>query len=81
VGATTLAARLLDFRRDAITMGSDEPIQILSEAGWPVVACPGCSHVMRPTDKRPIAPSFSMVMVRYYCESCQFETFRTAKDD
>jgi hypothetical protein len=63
------------------TISSDKAIPIQSAAGWPAVICSSCGVHMRPTDKRRITPSFDMVVVRYYCEQCRFETFRTAKDD
>jgi hypothetical protein len=63
------------------SMASDDPIPIISDAGWPMVACPGCGVSMRPTEKRRITPSTGMVMVTYICEQCQFETFRMVKDE
>jgi hypothetical protein len=59
----------------------DEAIPIQSAAGWPAVICSSCGTHMPPTNKRRITPLFGMVMVSYYCEQCEFETFRTAKDD
>jgi hypothetical protein len=55
-------------------------IPIASDA-WPVVACVGCGTILSPISKRGAEPLFNMVVLRYVCERCEFETFRTAKDD
>lgn len=56
-------------------------IPIHSEAGWPAVACAGCGFLLRPTSKRRGTRTFQLVIVKYCCEPCEFETFRTVKDD
>jgi hypothetical protein len=55
--------------------------RIVSDAGWPVTACASCGVLLSPISKRRAARAFNMVLLRYVCERCEFETFRTAKAD
>lgn len=54
---------------------------IVSDAGWPVAACASCGVLLSPISKRQAERLFNMVVLRYVCEGCEFETFRRAKDD
>ena len=56
-------------------------IPIASDVGWPVVVCPDCGITLSPICKRRAERSFDMVVLRYVCERCEFETFRAAKGD
>jgi hypothetical protein len=56
-----------------------EWIPIVSDAGWPVAACASCGVLLSPISKRRAERFFNMVVLRYVCERCEFETFRTAR--
>jgi hypothetical protein len=55
-------------------------IPVISDAGWPVAACSGCGLLLSPVSKRRAERLLNMVVLRYVCERCQLETFRTSKD-
>lgn len=50
-------------------MRFDDPIAILSPTEWPLVACPGCSAAMGPTEKRRITPSTCSAGLHRRCRS------------
>ena len=59
----------------------DDPVQIQSDATLPEVMCPGCRVRMRAVGKRSMVRTARLVLIRYHCGSCKFETFRIVKDD
>jgi hypothetical protein len=64
-----------------LLVNSGDWIPTATDAEWPSVARAGCGHMLSPTSKRRGSPAFKLTVIRYVCEPCQFETFRTVKDD